>query len=214
VLLNRYLDDAGSSAAAGSAHPRPARGPREDAVLALSELAAQQGLRAADIAERIDYKVSNTYKLLQSLTKAELLEPVAGSNPQRWRLASRRRDSVQTFLAYADTVSPGEWTTCADISLAQRGDTSAAWMVCWAAARLPDFPSPHRVLLEGGRPHPYGHEHARLRPGLVCPRLVEEGLRFDEFGRADRATRVAWDQLKARLDKRASGLELSAAPLT
>jgi hypothetical protein len=195
-LLNRHLDRDDVPVAESA---RRDYGEREDAILALPGLTHPSGLNAAEIAAQVQYKVSNIYRLLATLRAARLLERVPGRTPTRWRLARDRQEGIATFMAMAGTVDAGEWTTCADISLAVRRDTSAAWMVCWAASRLPDFPTPHRVLLEGGRPHPYGHEHERPRPGLVCPALINEGLRFDGFGRADRSRRVAWDELTVRV---------------
>jgi len=194
-LLNRHLDRDEPPVAEAA---RRVHGEREDAILALPELARSSGLSAAEIAVRVHYKVSNIYRVLGSLREARLLERVPGRTPTRWRLAHDRQEGIAAFMAMAGAVAAGEWTTCADISLAVRRDTSAAWMVCWAAARLPDFPAPHRVLLEGGRPHPYGHEHERPRPGVVCPQLINEGLGFDGFGRADRSRRVPWDELITR----------------
>jgi hypothetical protein len=219
ALLNRYVDTApGGDLAAvpeddehleasdlfdpDEAVPdgsQRARGPRQEAILALPEMATAAGLKPAVIAARISYSVSNTYTLLQTLSRVGLVEQVPDSRPQRWRLTREHRNGAELFCRIADQVHAGEWTTCADISLAARADTSAAWMVCWAATRLPDFPNPHRVLLEGGRPHPYEHEHQRGRPGLVCAQLVEEGVEFDEFGRAVRASRVGWDELRRRI---------------
>jgi hypothetical protein len=176
-----------------------ARGPRQEAILSLPEMATAAGLKPAAIAGRISYSVSNTYTLLQTLSRVGLVELVPESRPQRWRLTREHRNGAELFCRIAGQVLAGEWSTCADVSLAARGDTSAAWMVCWAANRLPGFPHPHRVLLEGGRAHPYDHEHQRGRPGLVRAQLVEEGLQFDEFGRAVRATRVGWDELRRRI---------------
>jgi hypothetical protein len=224
ALLNKYVDgpEAGALAlmaelpegpGAGDAHPADGdseaaptestavqpRGPRQEAILALPEMATAAGLKPAVVAARIDYSVSNTYTLLQTLGRVGLVEQVPGSRPQRWRLTKEHRNGAELFCRIAAQVYAGEWTTCADISLAARGDTSAAWMVCWAAERLPDFPNPHRVLLEGGRPHPYEHEHQRGLPGVVSARLVAEGVRFDDYGRAERASRVGWDDLRQRI---------------
>src|SRR3954454_18154426 len=176
-----------------------ARGPRQEAILAIPEMAGAAGLKPAVIASRIDYSVSNTYTLLQTLGRVGLVEQVPDSRPQRWRLTSAHRDGAELFRRIAAVVNTGEWTTCADISLAAPGDTSAAWMFGWAAMRLPDFPDPHRILLEGGRAHPADHEHQRDRPGRVCTTLLEEGVTFDEFGRADRSLRVGWDELRTRV---------------
>jgi hypothetical protein len=183
----------------GGTPAQRARGPRQEAILALPEMATSAGLKPAVIAARIHYSVSNTYTLLQTLGRVGLVEMVPESRPQRWRLTREHRNGAQLFCRIAAQVRPGEWTTCADISLAARGDTSAAWMVCWAATRLPDFPNPHRVLLEGGRPHPYEHEHQRGLPGVVSAQLVGEGVAFDEYGRAQRESRVGWDDLRQRV---------------
>lgn len=202
-VLNAYVEGAdGDGAVYGPTDPSPnqrTRGPRQDAILALPEMAKTTGLKPAVIAERIDYSVSNTYTLLQALSRMGLVELVPDSHPQRWRLTSQHRDGAALFGRLAASVQAGEWTTCGDISLASRGDTSAAWLVCWAATRVPEFPAPHRVLLEGGRPHPYGHEHQRGRPGLIVAALTTEGVPFDEFGRAEMRARVTWDELRRRV---------------
>jgi len=223
ALLNRYVDgpearrlalvpDPGDAAPAFELVEAPLddppapdstavqpRGPRQEAILALPEMATAAGLKPAVVAARIQYSVSNTYTLLQTLGRVGLVEQVPGSRPQRWRLTREHRNGAELFCRLAGQVRMGEWTTCADISLAARGDTSAAWMVCWAAERLPDFPTPHRVLLEGGRPHPYEHEHQRGLPGLVSARLLAEGVRFDAYGHAERSSRVGWDDLRQRM---------------
>jgi hypothetical protein len=203
-LLQRYLDEPAPAAAVPPQLPaeRPvqrARGPRQEAILALREMAGAEGMKPAAIAAGIDYSVSNTYTLLQSLGRAGLTEIVPGSRPQRWRLTTSHRHTASTFRQLAATVRRGEWTTCGDLSIASRGDTSAAWMVCLAATKLPDFPSAHRVLLEGGVAHPYGHEHQRIRPARIRSALIGEGVRFTaEGGRADAGSRVMWDQLRER----------------
>jgi hypothetical protein len=202
-LLHRYIDDAPADLPAqlpvvDDTPGARARGPRQEAILALPDLANPTGLRPSVIAAQIDYSVPNTYNLLQSLGRKGLVELVPGSHPQRWRLTSQHRHSAAVFSQLAGAVQAGEWTTCSDISIASRGDTSAAWMVCWAAAKLPDFPAAHRVLLEGGVAHPYGHDHHRARPEQISATLIEEGVRFDARGHAAPASRVAWDMLRER----------------
>jgi hypothetical protein len=172
--------------------------PRDTALLSLPGLTTAAGLRPADVAAGIGKRLSNTYKLLRSHHESGLLEQVPLSNPPRWRLATARRASIDAFVRLAAQLRPGEWTTCGDISLAHRGDLAADALVCWAAAQLAEFPAPHRVLLAGGRPHPHGHEHPRSRPGTIYPQLLEEGVRIDGFGRAERACRVTWDELRLR----------------
>jgi hypothetical protein len=202
-LLHRYADAAPADLPARvfrGADPTVsrARGPRQEAILALPDMASAAGLRPAVIAVLIDYSVSNTYNLLRSLSRVGLAELVPGSHPQHWRLSSQHRHSAAVFSQLAGTVRAGEWTTCADISIASRGDTSAAWMVCWAAARLPGFPGAHRVLLEGGRAHPSGHDHNRIAPEQIREALAEEGVRFMAQGRAHHIGRVTWDELRER----------------
>jgi hypothetical protein len=175
-----------------------ALGRRQEAILALPDMATDAGLRPAVIAALIDYSVSNTYNLLRSLSRVGMTELVPGSHPQQWRLTSQHRRSAAEFSRLAGSVRAGEWTTCADISIASRGDTSAAWMVCWAAERLPEFPRAERILLEGGRLHPSDHDHDRIAPEQVRAVLEREGVPFDAQGCADRTCRVTWDELRGR----------------
>lgn len=179
--------------------PGRARGPLQQAVADLPGMLAPRGLRPVEISEQIAYPVPNTYRLLQSLARAGIAEMVPGCAPQRWRLTAAHRHSPATFAQFAGRVRPGEWTTCADVSIAARGDVFAADMVCWAASHLSGFPHPHRVLLEGGAPHPDGHEHERGPADLVRDTLAREGLRFTGAGHAAPAGRVAWDQLRERI---------------
>jgi DNA-binding transcriptional ArsR family regulator len=202
-LLHRYVDGTPGELVSqvtitDQVTGQRARGPRQEAILALSDMANPAGLRPSVIAAQIDYSVPNTYNLLQSLGRKGLVELVPESQPQRWRLTSQHRHSATVFSQLVNTVRPGEWTTCADVSIASRGDTSAAWMVCWAAAKVGEFPGAHRVLLEGGIVHPSDNDHHRARPEQITASLVAEGLRFDARGRANPATRVAWDLLRAR----------------
>jgi hypothetical protein len=202
-LLQRYVDGTPGEiptqvAAADQAPGQRARGPHQEAILALPDMANPTGVRPSVIAALIDYSVPNTYNLLQSLSRKGLVELAPGSHPQRWRLTSQHRHSATVFGQLAGTLAPGEWTTCADISIASRGDTSAAWMVCWAATRLADFPSAHRVLLEGGVLHPQGHDHHRPEPDQISADLAAEGLCLNAHGRASPASRVSWDLLRER----------------
>jgi len=176
----------------------PTRGAREAAVLRLSGLAEGCGLRVAEVCDQISYKYSNTYKLLYAMERSDLVERVPGHRPLRFRLTTRRRAEVEDLSALASTVRVGEWTSCSDISLAARGDTGAAALVCWAAHVRPEFPNPHRVLLEGGQLHGLGHEHGRRRPEVIRALLVSEGVQFDRFERAGPGTRVHWDDLRLR----------------
>jgi hypothetical protein len=157
-------------------------------------------MSAAEISAAIEYSATNTYRLLGALARAGVTELVAapGHGPPRWRLTQAHRSVPRLFVRLAGLVGPGEWTSCADVSIAACGDVFTAWMVCWAAERLPDFPHPHRILLEGGVPHPLGHDHQRRCSDEVRQQLAREGLSFNASGCALPSRRVPWDQLRAR----------------
>jgi hypothetical protein len=83
------------------------------------------------------------------------------------------------------------------ISIAVRGDTKAARGVGRAAAALPDFPHPERVLMDGGVINP-NWKDSHGRGPAYCHQLLEgQGVTFDG-DRADKSRRVAWDELKRR----------------
>jgi hypothetical protein len=199
-LLSRYVDtSAPTPASTGTdAVCGRVRGPLQEAIADLPGMANPAGMKPAEIGAQIGYSVPNTYRLLQALARAGVTELVTGGGPQRWRLTKEYRHSPAIFMRFVATVRPGEWTSCADVSIAARGDISAAWMVCWAASHLPEFPHPHRVLLEGGALHPFGHDHQRERPEAVRDILVREGVRFTPSGCATPVHKVAWDQLCER----------------
>jgi hypothetical protein len=201
-LVSKYVDTARTTPITAAPEPdeplRPVRAPRQQAIIELPGMVDPAGMRPAEISAQTDYSVTNTYGLLQALARSGITEIVPGGGPQRWRLTERHRHSAAVFGRLVAGVGPGEWTTCADISIASRGDTSAAWMVCWAAAQVPDFPHPHRVLLEGGALHPYGHDHNRVAPQQVRDDLVREGVTFSPDGLADPRQKVSWDQLRER----------------
>jgi hypothetical protein len=178
--------------------PGRARGPLQQAVADLPGLMDPVGLTSVEIAARLDYSVPNTYRLVRALCESGVIEAVPGSGPHRWRLSSAHRRSPEVFERYARTVGPGEWTSCSDLSIAGRGDVFGARLVCWAAGRGKGFPHPHRVLLEGGLPHPVGHDHERPGPAEVRGLLAREGLTFTPAGRAAPGRRVTWDQLRDR----------------
>jgi hypothetical protein len=185
--------------------PGRARGPLQQAIVDLPGLMDDHGMASAEIAAAVEYSVPNIYRLLRALCERGVVEPVPGSGPHRWRLSAAHRRSPQVFERFARTVGPGEWTTCADLSIAGRGDLFGARLVCWAAERVPGFPHPHRVLLQGGVPHPTGHEHERQRPSDVRELLERERLAFTTGGCAAPARRVVWDQLRDRAGSTSNG---------
>jgi alkylated DNA nucleotide flippase Atl1 len=173
------------------------RGQRQQQILDLPGLAAEEGMKTSDIASAITYEVPNTHSTLQALERAGLVEMLTGVAPQRWRLAPRYRTTGIVFMRMASRVRRGEWTTYGDISIAVRGDTKAARSVGRAAAALPTFPHPERVLMEGGVINPNWHD-SEGRGSDYCRQLLEEqGVTFAD-NLADPSRRVTWDELHRR----------------
>jgi alkylated DNA nucleotide flippase Atl1 len=173
-------------------------GTRQRQIVELPGLATEDGMKTASIATSIDYEVPNTYSTLQALARAGIVEQVPDKEPQHWRLARRYRSNAPAFMRIAAHVRRGEWTTYGDISIAVMGSPKGARGVGRAAATVPDFPNPHRVLMEGGTVNPNWRSDDGGGPEECERRLREEGVRLDEEGRADRAQRVAWEELMRR----------------
>jgi alkylated DNA nucleotide flippase Atl1 len=101
------------------------------------------------------------------------------------------------FMRMASRVRRGEWTTYGDISIAVRGDTKAARSVGRAAAAVPTFPHPERVLMDGGVINPNWHDSEGRGPDYCKQLLEEQGVTFAD-DRADPSRRVTWDELRRR----------------
>lgn len=173
------------------------RGQRQKQILELPGLSTESGLKTADIAAAIDYEVPNTHATLQTLQRNGLIELVPGVVPQTWRLAPRYRNTAPVFKRLASRLKAGEWTTYGDISIAVRGDTKAARGVGRAAAAIPDFPHPERVLMDGGVINPNWKDSQGRGPDYCRTLLEQQGVIFD----GDRAVahqRVTWDELRRR----------------
>jgi len=173
-------------------------GKRQREIVALPDLATEEGLKTGEIARQIDYDQPNAYTTLGALQRAGLVELVPGAQPQRWRLTARYRSTADPYMRMARYVQSGEWTTYGDLSIAVRGDNKAARAVGRAAATLQAFPNPHRVLKEGGVSPPGWHDSDGQGPDECRRRLKDEGVGFTEDGRADQARRVTWDVLVER----------------
>ena len=173
-------------------------GKRQRQVVSLRGLATEAGLRTSEIATAIAYEVPNTYTTLQALARSDIVEMVPNVEPQHWRLARRYRPNSDAFIRIAGHVHRGEWTTYGDISLVVLGDHRASRGVGRAVAQLPEFPNPHRVLLQGGIVNPEWEDDAGNGPDECRRRLADEGIAFDPGGHADPARRVTWDILMAR----------------
>jgi alkylated DNA nucleotide flippase Atl1 len=179
-------------------------GSRQRAILELTGLSDDSGMKTSEIADAIHYEVPNTYMTLRALAGSGLLEQIPGVSPQRWRLAPRYRATAAPYVQIAAHVHRGEWTTYGDISIAHRGDARAARAVGRAAATLPSFPHPHRVLGRNGV-IPIGWRDDQGNGPEECRRRLEsEGVRFSDDGRADPASRVAWDILASRFSQECS----------
>ncbi|MGC2372595.1 MAG: helix-turn-helix domain-containing protein [Solirubrobacteraceae bacterium] len=174
-------------------------GKRQQEIADLPALNTDNGMRVSEIARDIDYDTANTHAALQALKKHGVVEELrsAVGEPSRWRLTPAHRGESNPYPRMAGLLKPGEWTTYDDISLAVHGTRSAAPAVERAAATLPHFPAPHRVLKPGGRIPAAWRRQASATAGCVR-RLIDEGVRFDQNGRASRVHYVSWDGLAER----------------
>jgi alkylated DNA nucleotide flippase Atl1 len=179
-------------------------GARQREMVDVLRAAEENGLTTSGICQLMGgYDTANAHVSLRSLESRGVLEEVPGQRPIRWRLAGRYRATADPYLAIAEQVKLGEWTTYGDISVAVRGDTMGARAVGRAAAMLERFPNPHRVLQSGGR-IPDGWKSSQSEepnPEECRRRLADEGVQFDEHGRASRQNYVAWDVLVERADE-------------
>lgn len=184
-------------------------GHRQQQAYELLKAAPEEGLKTADIAQAMDgYDVPNAYLTLRSLVNRGLVELIPGSSPQRWR-AIRDRGSSTPYLLAAQAVRAGEWATYGDVSIAIRGDDRAARAVGRAAAKLPDFPSPHRIIGAGGTIPDGWRDHEGQGPEECQRRLEADGVTFTD-ARADPMRRLPWEVLRERA--RALGVEVPPDP--
>jgi alkylated DNA nucleotide flippase Atl1 len=173
-------------------------GARQRQIVEVAGLATEGGIKTSVIAEEIGYEVPNTYSTLQALARAGIVEQVPDKEPQHWRLARRYRSNAPAFMRMASYLELEEWTTYGDISIAVMGSPKGARGVGRAAAVLPEFPNPHRVLMAGGVVSDDWRSHEGLGPDECRRQLQEDGVRLDDDGRADPAQRVAWEELMRR----------------
>ncbi len=174
-------------------------GSRQELVYKILLAATDDGMPTSAIAAAMQYEVPNTYLTLQSLVRLGIAELIPGSKPQRWRLHPRQRGTAGPYLLAGQQVRSGEWATYGDLSIAVRGGDKGARAVGRAAATLPDFPNPHRILKSGGRIPPDWHDDEGNGPSECQRRLTAEGVTFTPDGRASAAHRVAWEEIRDRL---------------
>jgi alkylated DNA nucleotide flippase Atl1 len=179
-------------------------GKRQQEIAELPGLNTDAGMRASEVASEIGYDQANTHTALKTLKDRGVVEELrADSSAPRWRLAGHLRGVSDPYLRMAAFIREGEWSTYGDVSVAVRGDMSAARAVGRLAATVPNFPRPHRVLYSGGVVPPTWRSNpdAPPDPDECVRRLKSEGVTFDEKGRASRANYVSWDVLVERSER-------------
>ena len=190
--LARLLDEVEQVAALG-------RGSRQRQVLELEEIYTADGLSTGEIARAIHYDDANVWLVLDALRRRGIVETVPGKEPQRWRISERHRRTAEPYIAVARLVNRGEWTTYGDVAVAAGMGPMAAIAVGRAAATLPNFPEPHRILKKGGVIAEDWHDEDGRGPEECRRRLRDEGVNFVN-GCADAAQRVSWETLRDRAD--------------
>ena len=187
-----------SDAAGGADLANAGLGHRQQEIAAVAGLDTEEGMSTREVACAIDYDAANTHTGLYALAARGIAEGFSHGDHTRWRLTPRYR-SANPYLAVAQLVAPGEWTTFDDVSLVVHGDLRHGRDVVRAAVELPDFPA-HRVLPPGGQVPPAWRSYATKTPDPgECVRLLAgEGVPVDGDGRASRAHYIGWDQLAER----------------
>ncbi len=173
-------------------------GRRQQEIAALAGLDTEEGMSTSEVAREIDYDAANTHAALYALAARGIAEGFRHGDHNRWRLTPRYR-SANPYLAIAQLVAAGEWTTFDDISLVVHGDRRHGRDVVRASVELPDFPA-HRVLPPGGQVPAAWRSYATKTadPGECVRLLSSEGIPIDGDGRASRAHYISWDLLAER----------------
>lgn len=179
------------------------RGARQREVTDLLAAAPGEGWKTSEIARMVGMDQPNAYLTLQALQKQDVVELVPGSDPQRWRLLARYRQRQQ-ILRVAALVREGEYTTYGDISQVVYGHPKGAQAVGRVAARLPEFPYPHRVLGQHGLiPLNWRHTDGTGSPEDAAQLLKDDGVEVlpEKDGRlyAHPGHHVGHEKLSARL---------------
>ncbi|MGA2163802.1 MAG: hypothetical protein ABSH36_04965 [Solirubrobacteraceae bacterium] len=173
-------------------------GRRQQEIAALAGLDTDEGMSTSEVARDIDYDAANTHASLYALAARGIAEGFRHGDHNRWRLTPRYR-SANPYLAIAQLVAAGEWTTFDDISLVVHGDRRHARDVVLASVELPDIPA-HRVLPPGGQVPAAWRSYATKTadPGECVRLLSGEGVPVDGDGRASRSHYISWDLLAER----------------
>ncbi|MEK8109509.1 hypothetical protein NKG94_43045 [Micromonospora sp. M12] len=172
------------------------RGQRQQQILAVPGLAAEDGMKTADIAAAISYDGPNTHTSLQALHKAGLVELVPAA--------------TRNVGAWPPVIAPPASSSCAwpPVSVQASGrPTETSRLPCAAIPKRPEAlgrppqhspPSPSRTSPHGGRAHQSKVARQSGRGPEYCRQLLEDqGVRFDN-DLADLSQRVTWDELRRR----------------
>jgi alkylated DNA nucleotide flippase Atl1 len=177
-----------------------ARGPRQQEIIEiLSGISGEEGLKTADLGNRISMDSPNAYLTLQALQKQGLVELVAGVEPQHWRLAPKYRLS-RKIIQVGGLVEAGEWTSYGDISQVVYGHFRGGLAVGQVVSRLPERDAwAHRVLLYTGQIPAEWRSDDGLGPTECARRLREEGVEVDSELFAHGRHHVTHEELSRRL---------------
>ena len=97
-------------------------GRRQQEIASVAGLDTEAGMSTSEVAREIDYDAANTHTALYALAARGIAEGFHDGDHTRWRLTPRYR-SANPYLAIAQLVVAGEWTTFDDISLGGLGET-------------------------------------------------------------------------------------------
>ena len=114
-------------------------GRRQQEIAALAGLDTDEGLSTSEVAREIDYDAANTHAALYALAARGVAEGFRHAEHTCWRLTPRYR-SANPYLAIAQLITAGEWTTFDDISLVVHGDLRHGREVLRAAVESPTSP--------------------------------------------------------------------------
>ena len=143
-----------SDAAGGADLANAGLGHRQQEIAAVAGLDTEEGMSTREVACAIDYDAANTHTGLYALAARGIAEGFSHGDHTRWRPTPRYR-SANPYLAVAQLVAPGEWTTFDDVSLVVHGDLRHGRDVVRAGVELPDFPA-HRVCRPVGKCRRHG----------------------------------------------------------
>jgi 5-methylcytosine-specific restriction enzyme B len=120
---------------------------------------------------------------------------------QQRKQAMQTLNEVDQFISRAiEVVEAGQWTAHSD--LASLADTSAGAVAHFLASFKIRIPNAYRVLNADGSIPDEGMVHANFRGVDLQLRLAQEGLEFDEQGRAGQHQRLSAEALRELLETR------------